>query len=1655
MSDDIERLQTALRNADKAGDTEGAKALAGALSKATGWQPKEAGWGSVVGNAVMRGGVKAMSVVPFVEGGLANMVGATDTADEAFKAYEEGQKMAEYWTPGGHQSTAKQVVGGLGEMALPGMLTGGAAAGVLAPGLVTGGAERAKQGQGTAANIGTSMVEAAAGTAGMHVPFNIGGGVAGVAKAAAAQGGIALADVLARLGISSADTGNEASKKIAEQIKQNGASDVAIQVAAQAFGGSLGGLYKYLKARGKKPAVEPTPGQAEPSTPSTPPSTPEAPEPAKTAPIESASPSQGKIENPEPPRKPGFIRVYHSGSPGEGKTGRWVSTSRTYAAGYRHDLPLHYFDLPESDPRVNNPDYPDTQGIKQGFDFNFELKPEEAAQLVAMERPGPKGLRPGKAQAKETKEARAAREEQEWITEMSGAGDLSDMDTPPVGEAKAPDAAAGPEPEKSKLSRAPVFMKGDVYGQHPLVGLTDVDRLALHLHAPEQYPLANASPARAISLGAETDMTTEQLRAHGQALDEFITARHNELVGAEPGSALRHDSKWTKPEGVREPIDVHGRKPPEPAQPEPKPEVPAGERKAMPGEPGYKEHEWGEDAANRVAAEDARTETEKRDEFERSAKEAANAKLGALPASRETEEHYARMIRTTKEQMRTATPGRQQELQKNLKRFGNELAAARRAHNNALTEKEARAQQRNMYAELRKAGLSTELLKDVGRQLDIGNGWEANQRHRGMFTKNGEVRSLDGLLEWMKEKDWIQEWEAEHWDNNEPGGAKQLAVDRLEQELANSGSTVHIEDAEARAERAAMWDWAKAHGMANESVLTIKKAMLHDEEQRVLEEANALINELTEEAKGGDVDAIFRALGKTGSRAAAVTGLLAASNAARADDGSETDASYTLLWMALGVAGAGGMAYKNREALIAAFRKNASPSLREWRAKLWPDRVKETGAKTVVDKWRGRAAVMTRRVLERMPHIEAASNALKKQGVGGGEQLTAHELSQNIPFLEAVAHIADLYTKAKWKDRFGSSIRLNAALDHWDYRDPKTAEAIEAFRRHAGDDPSIDFPMFHYEAGFHGIQEGLDIGLKLRYNDAAQLFAAYGIEAQSSLARGSMLRELKNLILPNGMRGMHNPLEQRSMPNETAKPNFNEYVPIGEAWGGVLRDLEGWKIHPDLVNDFKLTFNTYEPSMLPAVLGAVSNISKRLTFESLFHARTLLDGFIGKVIGSADQGVAEQLKDPRHAVDMALKLYREGGDPIIEGVSVIDRALMHGWQLDAKPIDFRLGQDSVQSLLDGATEVLDAWVPLPKAAVRAQEALGRMLPKGLTDKLPVATAKGLGGLTTGQFRAMDKQIQRFTWEYLRPGFQIMSLLKDVEVLRATNPNLSIDEIVASAVQNSHNTFGGQDWRRLAYRFNSEFGRDVMANVLSGRGQYYLSIAMIAPDWFVSTAQTWTKALPGVKFQGWKSLPKIDLKHPDKQLAMRYLLGSAVYMAAIPNMLNYWYTGHWMWDNESEKKRGQSEQDKYWEDAKRKLQVDRGDGTFLQFNKHLSDFPEIVIDAHGGTSFPTQTALNKMAAAPRLAGELAFNQQYLSTKWAPKITEQHGIKRIPDYAEHIAEKFMPIPIDQLFGPGATAERAIHSGILGTPIRGYTPDELAQMKAAEKKRKEDAK
>jgi len=107
---------------------------------------------------------------------------------------------------------------------------------------------------------------------------------------------------------------------------------------------------------------------------------------------ESSTVPTGAMEQAEPPVPEGMVRVYHSGSQGEGETGRWVSTNRTYASDYRRNLPLFYTDIPANDPRVSPDPFNPEQGVKQGFTFNFELTPEEAAGLQEVQREGDTNL---------------------------------------------------------------------------------------------------------------------------------------------------------------------------------------------------------------------------------------------------------------------------------------------------------------------------------------------------------------------------------------------------------------------------------------------------------------------------------------------------------------------------------------------------------------------------------------------------------------------------------------------------------------------------------------------------------------------------------------------------------------------------------------------------------------------------------------------------------------------------------------------------------------------------------------------------------------------------------------------------------------------------------------------------------------------------------------------------------------------------------------------------------------------------------------------------------------------------------------------------------------------------------------------------------------
>jgi hypothetical protein len=179
-----------------------------------------------------------------------------------------------------------------------------------------------------------------------------------------------------------------------------------------------------------------------------------------------------------------------------------------------------------------------------------------------------------------------------------------------------------------------------------------------------------------------------------------------------------------------------------------------------------------------------------------------------------------------------------------------------------------------------------------------------------------------------------------------------------------------------------------------------------------------------------------------------------------------------------------------------------------------------------------------------------------------------------------------------------------------------------------------------------------------------------------------------------------------------------------------------------------------------------------------------------------------------------------------------------------------------------------------------------------------------------------------------------------------------------------------------------------------------------------------------------------------------LVGGAAAYIAFGEALNYAMSGHDMLDNEATKKNATAS-----EQIKAKMMVDMGDGRFMQLSKHFTDFPDVLLE-------PGKAVANKMGVAPATALDLIMNKPYLQSPYPITYSEAPGYMSptgIADVGAFLGKKVVPISGQALFGEGDIESRLSRMGLgmIGVPPRGYTADEKAAMKAAEKEKKRSAR
>ena len=858
---------------------------------------------------------------------------------------------------------------------------------------------------------------------------------------------------------------------------------------------------------------------------------------------------------------------------------------------------------------------------------------------------------------------------------------------------------------------------------------------------------------------------------------------------------------------------------------------------------------------------------------------------------------------------------------------------------------------RNLYSELKAAG---GVHPSIAKALNIDP-----KKFPAFFSENG--KTLDGLQEWMREKgrEWISESDAAHADNVETGDAKELALQLMSDEL---------------------------HGM-------LKKGSHLDGTRAVHPEDKVRIRE--REALQEYVEHLTSKLSPVQQGVAAV-GLLSAADDAKADDGSDTETSRWLTYA--GIAVGVGLIYKNKEFLA----DKTSPAIRDFIDSLrGKSEVVETGAKDIVDAWQGWLAKSSVAAIRQMNIINSIS-----------PKMDLASLLANHKFVSGIQYIADMVEQARWKDANKRGMFIGSALDHWDLEDKATKDVYDAYRTALKNDRTPDmkqgefeeyildrFPMFRYDSGVGGIRAGLSQGMKFKGDTSGRVFSQYAISAIETIAQGKQIQDLKALKLPSGAEAMR-------------QYKGDGYREIGESWGGTLHDFEGWYIHNSLVNDFKLTFKTYEPSsaIVRTIMGINLAAKRSNVSASGFHLASLWQGKAGDVMGRLLTGELPSMD--WNAIDDALRAYDEGGTPVLGTQDALQLIVGKGMRLDA-PLEAVTGKESLYHALDTAGKMMDNAIPLSGSVARG-------------------------------VKEIDKVIQKYTWDRTHTGLKIMTALKEFERQQAKFPEKDLNKIAEEVAEYTNDVYGSIDWRRIGYQMTTRYGRAFAADLFSGKGQFLMNLALFAPDWLFATSRTWLNVLPKMK----DGKPSFDAKNA---LYARYLIGSAMAMYTIGEGLNYALSGHDMTENEPDKK-----DPTIWERIAAKTMVDMGDGRFLVISKHYTDFPTIGLK--GG-----QEATNKLGVAPAALLEMVSNKEYLGSKYAPPITYAPNDRfylspqGMEDLSKFLGKKVTPISLQAMMKDGElTQEDLVQAGLgaIGVHVLGYTPDQKETMKETEKARKEEA-
>lgn len=496
------------------------------------------------------------------------------------------------------------------------------------------------------------------------------------------------------------------------------------------------------------------------------------------------------------------------------------------------------------------------------------------------------------------------------------------------------------------------------------------------------------------------------------------------------------------------------------------------------------------------------------------------------------------------------------------------------------------------------------------------------------------------------------------------------------------------------------------------------------------------------------------------------------------------------------------------------------------------------------------------------------------------------------------------------------------------------------------------------------IKQGKAIGLTPVTEDVSEILGIYAKSVMNAIRNKQLLESLKNTKDSTGNTFLVTPVR---------KAPFN-YVPINHP------QLRGLSVHPTIAPELRNVFYTYDMGPIQGALSTLNMAIKRSQVSfSAFHLTSLADAYLGgmptftqpiKTVGKFVRGVVGKSDWHSFLEGKAGPDITALGNRFLASGAVPQISKGAGRDIDLSGNDYYEGLKQMQEYMDKAMPGLGM---VPDIAAKVSHVMDHIIFEN--------------GMSSAKFSLWMHAVQKMNEAWAKEARK--------------NPNVqvpaqeSIDKMAGGYV---NNLLGAQNWLQASNEATTKLGRYYLNALGSPIGRKVSSYLLFAPDWTTSTVMSLTKAFG-------KGSGLSGLKNPKTvaDLHRIYQFRSAMLYAFIGGVINYAYSGHYIWDN------------------KDPTTIDLGNGQRLQWNKHWTEPYQMMIK-------PMQTIVNKMGNFPREILDQITHKEYINTSgYSPDMK---------DRLSHLAKNIVPIPFQNI---GEQTPQQMMWNLAGRNVLGHPTED----------------